>query len=87
MSETPSYLEDRDSQVPALRLLQQMDYSYLPPKETVRQRKGSVSSVVLQDILLEQLQEINCIEYKGQEYRFSPNNIERAVREINEVLD
>lgn len=82
-----SYLEDRDSQVPALRLLQQMGYTYLPPEDVARQRGGSLSSVVLDEILTEQLRKLNHIEYKGQTYDFTPNNIERAVKEMRDVMD
>lgn len=87
MNTTPSYLEDQDSQLPALRLLQAMGYQYISPEQTVEQRNGLLSQVVLDGILTEQLKKINRIEYKGEAHPFSFNTITRAVKDIRDVLD
>ena len=38
--QTPSYLEDRISQIPALRLLMAMGWQYVPPDEALPLRGG-----------------------------------------------
>lgn len=43
---TPSLNEDRISQVPALQVLQNLDYTYLSPLEALEMRGGRVSVMV-----------------------------------------
>lgn len=84
---TPSYLEDKDSQIPALRLLQQMGYQYLPPKEVMELREGLASRYILENILTQQLKEINSIDYKGQKHPFATNIYHRASYDLQHFLD
>ncbi len=51
MNATPSFQEDHLSQVPALQLLQNLGFTYLRPQEVHLQRKGKLSSVLLEGIL------------------------------------
>jgi len=46
---TPSYLEDRISQIPALRLLTALDWRYLPPDEALRFAQRAVCRAVAAD--------------------------------------
>lgn len=87
MEANGSYLEDMDSQVPALRLLQQMGYEYISPEETLEQRNGLRSQVILEGILKKQIEKINEIDYKGEIHPFSKNTITRAVKDLRDVLD
>src|SRR5262245_48991005 len=82
----PSFLEDHISQIPALQLLQNMGWQYLTPAETVKLRSGKLSSVLLEEVLIEQLRKLNRIQFKGQEYRFSEANIQSAVQALKDVL-
>lgn len=52
---TPDFKEAPISQIPALRLLQQLGYSYLGPEEVAVERRGRLGRVILEDILLKQL--------------------------------
>lgn len=87
METSGSYLEHKDAQVPALRLLQAMGYAYISPEQTMEQRNGLRSQVVLEDILRNQLEKLNSIEYKGEMYSFSKNTIDKAIKDIRDVLD
>ncbi len=82
---TASFLEDHISQIPALQELINLGYSYIPPSETVKQRQGKLSNVILEDILREQLKKINGFNYKGQDYAFADNNIQHAINTLKEV--
>lgn len=55
------------SQIPALQLLIGLGYEYLTPAEALRERKGTMSNVLLENILRTQLKEINRIRYKGSD--------------------
>lgn len=84
---TTNYTEYQDSQKPALQLLQKMGWQYISPEETLLQRDGMFTSVLLEDILSEQLQKINGFEYKGDTYKFSTGNIQAAINALKNVPD
>ena len=44
---TPDFKEAPISQIPTLRFLQQLGYSYLSPEETAVERKGKLGRVLL----------------------------------------
>ncbi len=81
---TPSFAEDHISQLPALQLLVNMGYEYLSPEEVEHQRGGKASNVLLEGILEQQLRRLNQIEFRGQQYPFSNENIHRAVKALKE---
>ena len=77
--------EEYLSQIPALQLLINLGYKYLPPKEVHKQRRGKLSNVLLEDILSSQLQQLNRISFKGQEYLFSEANIQEAILRLKNI--
>ncbi|MBV6626900.1 MAG: type I restriction endonuclease subunit R [Rivularia sp. (in: Bacteria)] len=77
--------EEYLSQIPALQLLINLGYKYLPPKEVNKQRRGKLSNVLLEDILNSQLQQLNRISFKGQEYLFSEANIQEAILRLKNI--
>ncbi len=85
MYETPSYKEDMISQVPAIKLLVNLGYTYLTPDETRQERNDKASSVLLEGILRRQLMKINSISYRGKEYDFSEGNIEAAIQALKDL--
>ncbi len=87
MSKTSRYLEDKDSQLPALRLLQQMGYTYLSPDKALEMRDGLLTRFVLTDILEDQLSKINRIEYKGETLPFPQPAISRAAYDLQQQPD
>lgn len=83
--QTPSFIEDHISQIPALQLLQNLGYTYLAPEEVLKERQGKLSNVILEDILEQQLMKINDINFKGKVYPFSPASIRGAIDAIKNV--
>ena len=83
--ETPSFIEDHISQLPALQLLMNMGYRYLTPEEALAARSGRSGNVLLETILKEQLQKINSIQYKGKEFAFSESNINTGILALRDL--
>ena len=83
--QTPSFIEDHISQIPALQLLQNLGYTYLAPEEVLKERQDKLSNVILEDILEQQLLKINKIQFKGKIYPFSPASIRSAIDAIKNV--
>jgi len=85
MNSIPSFLEDHISQIPALQVLQKLGYGYLTPQEALELRGGKAGNVILENVLEDQLQKINDIEFKGKHYNFSNSNVTRAIEAIKNV--
>lgn len=84
--DTPSFLEDHISQVPALQLLQQLGYSYLTPDEALQLRGNKTGNVILDDILRRQLHEINSIRVSSTRSAiFTDANIEAGILALKEL--
>jgi type I restriction enzyme R subunit len=77
--------EDYISQIPALQLLINLGYEFLPSERIRKERRGKLSNVLLEGILTEQLQKLNRITFKGQEYLFSEANIQEAIQRLKNV--
>ena len=85
--QTPSFKEDHISQIPALQVLVNLGYKYLSPEEALELRGNNTSNVILDTVLIEQLQKMNSIRFKGSEYAFSSQNITNAVRALKQFSD
>src|SRR5574344_2851805 len=83
--QTPSFIEDHSSQIPALQVLQNLGYTCLTADEVLKERQGKLSNVLLEDILEKQLIEMNKIEFKGKVYPFSPASIRGAIDALKNV--
>ena len=83
--DTPSFLEDHISQIPALQFLQNIGYTYLTPEEIKQYRKDKTTAVLLEDILYEQLKKINKFQYKKESYRFTEKNIKSGIQALKEA--
>jgi type I restriction enzyme R subunit len=73
------------SQIPALQLLLNLGYEYLPPEQALKERQGKPGNVLLEGILREQLKHLNRITYKGREFLFSEENIQTAIQRLKNV--
>lgn len=80
-----AYLEDNISKKPALELLKKLGYIYISPEECEAQRDG-LYNVILKDVLRSQLNRLNSYSFRGNKYKFSAENIGRAIDEIDEPL-
>ena len=83
--DTPSFIEDHISQIPALQLLIKLGYKYLTPDEALEARGNRSSNVLLERILKEQLQTINKIEYKGKDFSFHETTINTAILALRDL--
>lgn len=79
------YLEDNISKYPAIELLCKLGYKYISPEECMRQR-GNLYNVLLKDVLRKQINNINQFEFGGISYKFTADNVERAIEELDEPL-
>lgn len=73
------------SQVPALQVLINLGYTYLMPELAMAARGGKPAQVVLEEVLRERLKKNNRIQYKGQSYLFSEENIQTAIQRLKNV--
>ena len=84
--ETPSFKEDHISQIPALKLLINLGYSYLSPEQALRYRSGKTSNVILEDILRKQLKKLNSIQLSSTRTSiFSDSNIENGILALKDI--
>ena len=84
---TPSYREHDDAQAPAMELLASVGYTPLTPDEALVHREDSRSRVLLTGVLEQQLHRLNEINYKGDTYAFSDENIYAAIEALRSVPD
>lgn len=82
-----TYKEISDSQLPALNLLRKFGWNYISPEETISERNGILSNVILENILEQRLKALNEFEYKGNKYKFSEGNINSAVHALKNIPD
>ncbi len=82
---TPSFQEALISQIPALRLLQQLGYTYLSPEECAVERKGKFGRLILENVLAGQLKRLNKISFKGRELPFSDENIAKGIEALRDI--
>lgn len=79
------YSEDNISKYPAIELLCKLGFEYISPEDCMAQR-GSLYDVLLKDILRKQLNAINQFEFGGIKYRFTADNVEKAIKDLDEPL-
>ncbi|MBU2259743.1 HsdR family type I site-specific deoxyribonuclease, partial [Patescibacteria group bacterium] len=77
--------EARQSQLPALELLINMGYTYLPREEVMRQRGNDASKFLLSEIAFTKLSEINSFEYQDTVHQFSDKNIIATIDELENI--
>lgn len=84
--ETLSFKEDHISQLPALKMLINLGYTYLHPEETLKYRNGKFSNVLLEPILRAQLKKINTINVSSsRNTAFSDSKIESGILALKQV--
>ena len=82
---TPDLREDAISQLPALKLMQNLGYEYLTPEEALKHRGVRAANVILEGILVPWLREYNRIQFKDGQYPFTEGNILSAVQALKEI--
>ena len=79
------YLEDNISKYPAIELLCKLGFEYISPEDCMVQR-GTLYDVLLKDVLRKQLNAINQFEFGGIIYKFTADNVEKAIKDLDEPL-
>ena len=79
------YLEDLDSQIPAVQVLCALGWSYLSREEALTLRGGRQDQVVLTGVLKPWLAQHNRVAARGQSLPFSDMNLGEAIRRLTEV--
>ncbi len=79
------YLEDNISKYPAIELLCKLGYTYISREDCLNQR-GDSGKVILRDILRNKLNELNQFSFGGIQYKFTSDNIEKAINDLDEPL-
>ncbi len=81
----PPTSEDLAAQLPALRTLIGLGYTYLTAAEAERWRGGSTGNVVLESVLSDKLRALNPIRIGGEEYALTSNAVEECMRRLLDV--
>lgn len=79
--------EKYQSQIPALQMLIALGFRPLSQSECLRLRGGRLRSVVLDDVLADQLLKINRYSYRGREYPFDLEDAHEAMRRLKPTPD
>ncbi|MDR0802757.1 HsdR family type I site-specific deoxyribonuclease [Fluviicola sp.] len=84
--QTPSFIEDHISQIPALQMLQKLGWQYLSPAEADKLRLGKTGNVLLEEVLRKQLKEINSVKVSSTKTTvFSDANIENGIQALKDL--
>lgn len=79
--------EKYQSQIPAMQMLVALGYKPLAQAELLRLRAGRLRSIVLDDVLADQLLRINRYTYRGREYSFDLEDAHEAMRRLKPTPD
>jgi type I restriction enzyme R subunit len=84
--ETPSFIEDHISQIPALQFLQNLGYTYLSPEEALELRGNRYTNVLLEKVLRDQLKAINTPRISSTRTTlFTDANIENGIQALKDM--
>jgi hypothetical protein len=86
MPTPPSFQEALISQIPALRTLQQLGFTYLSPEECAVERHGRLGRVILEKVLIGLRRRQNQIRFKGREVAFSGKRIAQVLDTADQQL-
>ena len=77
----PKFQEEYSAKLPALALLTNLGWSFLPPSQALAARDGKQDQVVLRQILRQELSK-RTFPFAGQEYSLSPKSVDNLIAEI-----
>ncbi|WP_106915241.1 type I restriction endonuclease subunit R [Chryseobacterium aurantiacum] len=80
-----AFTEDNTSQIPALKLLINLGYSYLSQEQSLELRDSRESNVILGKVLRERLMFINDIKIGNKRTKFESANIDKAIQKIQDI--
>ncbi|GAB01444.1 MULTISPECIES: type I restriction endonuclease subunit R [Acinetobacter] len=77
----PKFQEEYSAKLPALALLTNLGWSFLPPSQALAARDGKQDQVVLRQILRQELSK-RTFQFAGKEYPLSPKSVDNLIAEI-----
>ncbi len=77
----PKFQEEYSAKIPALTLLTNLGWTFLPPEQALSARNGKTSEVVLREVLREELRKRR-FTFAGKERVFSENAIDNVIAEL-----
>lgn len=81
LKSVPKFQEEYSAKIPALALLCNLGWTFLPPEAALAAREGKTSEVVLRDVLRNQLKKKR-FTFAGQEHSISGQSVENIIHEI-----
>ncbi len=81
----PNYPEKLHCRLPALHLLMQLGWEYLPPEKADRLRAGRLSSTILEPVLVDHIRSHCRFTFKGGTHPFTENAVQSAVQALKGV--
>ncbi|PQJ94636.1 DEAD/DEAH box helicase [Aliivibrio sifiae] len=76
----PNFKEEQSAKIPALTLLTNLGYEFIPPSDCTVMR-GNLSSVILPNVLRDVLQH-KTYSFMGKEHHLSKNAIDKIIQEL-----
>lgn len=77
--------ESKQSQLPAVELLINLGYEYLPTALADIERGNDFSNFILKNIAAKQLMKINSYTHKGKTHKFSEKDVHQAIDELENI--
>ncbi len=84
MSNIPKFQEEYSAKLPALSLLMNLGWSFLPPKQALQARGNKTNNVILADVLRAELKKRR-FTFAGQEHPLSSHAIENIVAALSSL--
>ena len=77
----PIFQEEYSSKLPALALLSNLGWTFLPPEEALKARSSKTNEVVFRDVLRKELQKRHFV-YAGKTYPLSASAIDKIIMTV-----
>lgn len=77
----PKFQEEYSAKLPALALLTQLGWHFMPPNEALAAREGKQDQVVLREVLRQELSKRR-FTFAGQEHPLSEKSIDKLITEV-----
>jgi len=77
----PKFEEEYSSKIPALALLSNLGWTFLPPKQALQARSNKTTEIVLREVLRQELQKRRFI-YAGKSHPLSASGIDKIINKV-----
>lgn len=81
----PNFREEQSAKIPALTLLTNLKYTFIPPAKC-NEMRGNLSTVILPDVLRKALQR-KTYSFQGEERKLLPASIDKIIQELTPAMN